>query len=334
MAPMTKRRNLRVQSGEARRYDGTFAAFMLSLAAAVVWVSAIGIGLKAGSGVSVPLDNITISLSERWREGIARLPQVAVSASTPEWPSWLGGAGADAKPRPAIAIVIDDLGAAEARTRDAIALPDEVTLSFLPYPKATPELSRRAHRAGHEVIVHIPMEPTGHENPGPMALKTNADPYELARTVDWALSRVSYYDGANNHMGSRFTSSYQSLAPVMQVLASRNLFFLDSRTTADTQAETAARDAGMLTGARDVFLDNEDDSNAVERQLARLEKVALRKGSAIAIGHPHHETLAAVQRWSMNVQARGFRLVPLKTVLEMRASKVKPQTVSQIGHPR
>jgi uncharacterized protein len=233
---------------------------------------------------------------------------------------------------PAIAIVIDDCGVDELRTRGAMALPAALTLAFLPYPGASASLSHQAHMAGHEIIVHLPMEPKGAENPGPMALTDGLSEAEITQRLDWALSRVSDYDGANNHMGSRFTASREALLPVMHELSARKLFFLDSRTTADTQAEKLAREAGILTGARDLFLDNDQAAPAVERALARVEEQARAHGSAIAIGHPHAETLAALKIWTKDVEARGFRLVTLKTVLELRADEQKARAASKLAH--
>jgi len=176
------------------------------------------------------------------------------------------------------------------------------------------------------------MEPKGGENPGPMPLTEALSAAEITQRLDWALSRVSDYDGANNHMGSRFTASREALLPLMRELSSRKLFFLDSRTTAETQAEKLAREMGLLTGARDIFLDNDDTAPAVEHELASLENQARSRGSAIAIGHPHAQTLAALKIWSEEVEARGFRLVPLRVVLELRADKQKTATASKVAH--
>jgi hypothetical protein len=162
----------------------------------------------------------------------------------------------------------------------------------------------------------------GGANPGPGALTANLAPAELARRVDWALQRVSDYEGANNHMGSRFTASRNALEPVMQTLSAHKMFFLDSRTTPATQAEDVARDAGMLAGSRDVFLDNENSTGAVagtvERELERTEARARASGSAIAIGHPHPQTLEALRAWTAKLEKKGFRLVPVSEVLERR----------------
>ena len=219
---------------------------------------------------------------------------------------------------PAIAIVIDDLGNDAARTNAAIALPANVTLSFLPYPKRTLELSRLARSAGHEVIVHLPMQPAGNENPGEGALKVGLPSDELQQRLGWSLSRVSEYDGVNNHMGSRFTTSRADLLPVMRELKARGLFFLDSRTTEKTQVELVAREVGVMTGSRDIFIDDDRNAAAIAYQLALIEDFARKNGNVIAIGHPYPETLKALSKWSKTIKERGFRLAPLREVLRTR----------------
>ncbi len=222
---------------------------------------------------------------------------------------------------PAIAIVIDDLGNDAARTNAAIALPANVTLSFLPYPKRTLELSRLAHSAGHEVIVHLPMQPTGNENPGEGALKVGLRSDELQQRLGWSLARVSEYDGVNNHMGSRFTTSRADLLPVMRELKARGLFFLDSRTTEKTQVERVAREVGVMTGSRDIFIDDDRSAVAIARQLALIEDFARKNGNVIAIGHPYPETLKALSTWTKTIKERGFRLAPLREVLRARETE-------------
>jgi polysaccharide deacetylase 2 family uncharacterized protein YibQ len=253
------------------------------------------------------------------------------------WPDWLPkiGQGTQYKTSgvagrsvPTIALVIDDCGPDVARTKEALALPSGVTLSFLPYAPSSFSLSHQASLAHHEVIVHLPMQPVGAENPGPMALTTALAPSEIDRRVDWALSRVSDYDGANNHMGSKFTASRRALTPMMQALSLRGLLFLDSRTTPDTQAEKVAHEAGMLSGSRDVFLDDEQTASGVEKQLAAAEEFARTHGTAIVIGHPHPETLAALKDWVETVRARGYELASLKTVLELRQTERATLTAS------
>jgi polysaccharide deacetylase 2 family uncharacterized protein YibQ len=293
--------------------------FALVLACALLSGFALA---AAGEARLTSFPAFALGLPQGWKDKAPSAP-----AGRAGWPSWMLGRNQETRSKsqaaspPAIAIVIDDLGADAARTRQAIALPGAITLSFLGYPETAYSLSHEAHLAGHEVIVHLSMEPTGSADPGPMALLAGLAPAELTRRLAWALERVSDYDGANNHMGSRFTASREGLVPVMQELAARHLLFLDSRTTPATEAESVAREAGMLTGSRDIFLDDDERAVAVEGQLKLVEQRARMTGSAIAIGHPHPETLAALKAWTAGLSKRGFRLAAVKDVLQMREDK-------------
>jgi len=263
-----------------------------------------------------------------------------VLAAGPGFPQWLqariafagtgstqGAVGA-ARAVPAIAIVIDDLGADGVDTRRAIALPKEVSLSFLPYPDAAPEFAREGFRAGHQILVHVPMEPDGKTDPGPNALLTSLDSATNISRLDWALSRIPGFSGINNHEGSRFTADRQALVPVIEHLAERHVFFLDSRTAPVTEVVTLARAFGVRSAGRDVFLDDTVSPDAIATQLARAETIAREKGVVIAIGHPHPATMDALARWTAQAASRGYELVRasdavrLKTERDVRSTNV------------
>jgi uncharacterized protein len=219
--------------------------------------------------------------------------------------------------RPVIAICIDDLGEDLAGTDKAMALPQSVALSFLPYADTTPFLAEAAARKGHLVLAHVPMEALGPHNPGPMALKHGMDADEIARRLGWHLARVPGIVGMNNHEGSRFTADPRALVPVMATLRARHLFFFDSRTGPDSQAMAAAQAAGVMTAARDVFLDDDQSPAAVAAQLELLAREAKRTGIAIAIGHPHDVTLALLKKWL--AEDHGVTLVPLDEAIRLKS---------------
>ena len=212
---------------------------------------------------------------------------------------------------PAIAIVIDDVGLDLRGSRQAIALPAAVTLSYMPYATRLREQTREAQVQGHELLLHMPMEPMGHDDPGPDALLVGLPPAELQQRFTTALASFTGFDGVNNHMGSKFTADADGMALVMGELQPRHLFFLDSRTSAQSVGLTTAQRFGVPTIARDVFLDDDMTAAAVRRQLEQTEKLASRKGYAVAIGHPHPATLQALADWLPQAQARGFVFVPL-----------------------
>lgn len=220
--------------------------------------------------------------------------------------------------RPLLAVVIDDMGLDRKRSARAAALPGPLTLSWLPYAA---ELGRQAHAAraaGHELMLHLPMEPSGKADPGPGALLIALDRAEVQRRLDAALDSFDGFVGVNNHMGSRFTADRARMAPVLAAIGRRGLLWLDSRTTPQSTGSAIAAELGMAHADRDVFLDNDPSAAAVRAQLARLEDIARRKGAAIAIGHPHDATIEALATWLPQVRSRGFALVPVSAVVRAR----------------
>ncbi len=218
---------------------------------------------------------------------------------------------------PAIAICIDDMGGDPVGTARAMALPEAVTLSFLPYAAATPSLALQSKEMGHEVLAHVPMEPIGPSDPGPKALKIGAR--DNADRLAWALARVPGLSGINNHEGSKFSSDAASLVPVVQALAEKRLFFFDSRTIAGSQIVRVAHMHGVESAGRDVFLDNVLTDSAIKARLNELAEKAKKSGIAIAIGHPHGVTLRVVAAWL--AEDHGVRLVPVSEAIRLKTER-------------
>jgi uncharacterized protein len=224
--------------------------------------------------------------------------------------------------RPLVAIVLDDLGLDRGRTAAAIRLPGPVTLSFMTYASELAEQTGAARRAGHELLLHVPMEAIDqHENPGPHALYAALSREEILDRLRWGLGRFDGYIGINNHMGSKFTADRSAMAPVIEELRARGLVFFDSRTTAKSVGVRLAAADGVPHAARDVFLDDDFAPAAISRQLVEVEEVAHRHGSAIAIGHAHDTTLAALRAWLPNLAGKGLVLVPVSAVVRYQMAE-------------
>jgi uncharacterized protein len=293
----------------------------------IIFVLAVGVGgpgalagLPALADVVTPTGVLEAQASAEWQDIVVQpLSGIVVRHSTPVAGTTVAAAPPVARARraPAIAILIDDMGNDVTQNRRAIALPKEVSLSFLPDPEATPRLAEEAHRADHEIMVHVPMEsPRDRDGSLKNALRRDLSAEENVRRLEWALSRVPFFAGINNHEGSLFTPDRLALIPVAETLYGRGVFFLDSRTTALSQVVPVSRAFGVPSSDRDIFLDDDQSSPAVAAQLRELEKVARTNGVAIAIGHPHAATLDIVTRWCANQQ--GFRLVPVSTAIRMK----------------
>jgi len=234
-------------------------------------------------------------------------------------PAWQQNAVAVAKPvgGPVIALVIDDLGLNRPNTRRTIALPGPLTLALMTYAESLQEFADSARANGHELMVHFPMAPRDPRyDPGPNALRSGLDTAELARRLEWGLSRFEGYVGINNHMGSGFTTSIPGMAQVMLELEARGLLYLDSLTVPGAVGAQLADRLGVPFAKRDVFIDNDHQNReSIRRQLQRLEEIALRRGGAIGIAHPHDETIEELAVWLPEVQKRGFTLVPVSALV-------------------
>ena len=245
----------------------------------------------------------------------------APAARESELPLWLQNSVASRDPgdRPMITIVLDDVGVAPQHAEMAIALPAPIVLSIMTYAKDAAVLAQAAHAKGHEIMVHMPMQPMNAAiNPGPNALIVGMEAQEIQRRVDWGLDRLAGYVGFNNHMGSRFTQDPVGMRVVLAEAKRRGLLFLDSKTIAGSVGDGLAAEMGVPHIARDVFLDDDMSEAAVARQLAVAEAIARKQGYAVAIGHPHPATLAVLKRWLSDARARGFAIVPLTTIIKKR----------------
>ncbi|MEZ5892288.1 MAG: divergent polysaccharide deacetylase family protein [Parvularculaceae bacterium] len=216
---------------------------------------------------------------------------------------------AAAPPRPKIMIIIDDMGVDRKSSERAMTLPGPLTFSFLPYAKGVADQAERAKAAGGEIMLHLPMEPNGTEDPGPYALRSGMTGAAFIGALDWNLTRFDGFVGVNNHMGSKLSADPAAMMTILAYLDHKGVFYLDSVTTPNTAARKAAAEVGVKVYARDVFLDDTpDNAGVVKKQLALVEEIAKETGYAVAIGHPHKATLDVLGPWLTTAPARGFDL--------------------------
>ena len=221
-----------------------------------------------------------------------------------------------------IAIVIDDMGVNRAKSREVLDLPSVLTLAFLPYAHDVALMAEDARARGHELMVHIPMEPLNiSANPGPNALRTTMTPDQLKEAINDNLSKFSEYAGINNHMGSKFTQDVPALKELIAILKERGVFLLDSKTIASSRAYNEAEAAGVPAVTRDVFLDDDPTLDAVRRQMEIAEAIAKKKGFAVVIGHPKENTIQVLKEFLSQAGAKGFQVVPLSAIVKMTEAK-------------
>lgn len=261
-------------------------------------------------------------------EQVASLPSGEVGRVVPPTQLWRKNAVAYTVrgDGPLIAIIIDDMGVDRARSRRMWAeVPAPLTLSFMTYAEDLDRQTKQARGEGHELMLHIPLEPSSAAvDPGPNVLRTAMADQQIAQLATWGMGRFEGFVGVNNHMGSLFTEDARAMRAMLTAVQGHGVFFLDSRTTAKSVARTVARDLGMTVLERNVFLDNENDVDKVLHQLEQVERLARTQGQAIAIGHPRDATIEVLKTWIPEARARGLEIVPISVLYErsLRAQDV------------
>ena len=218
--------------------------------------------------------------------------------------------------RPKVAIIIDDLGYDPKIAQKFMELDAVLTFSILPFGPFQRQIADSVHAKGFETMLHLPMEPVEypHIDPGEGALLMSMTPDELIEQLNLNLGKVPHAKGVNNHMGSRMTASSTQLYQVFTILKKHDLFFIDSRTTAETLCKPSARLFQLSFSQRDVFLDNVQQVAAVRRQLDQLIEIAESHGEAVGIAHPFAVTVDVLREMLPDIRKK-VDLVPASAMV-------------------
>jgi uncharacterized protein len=228
-----------------------------------------------------------------------------------------------------VVIIIDDIGSNLRVVDELVQIGGPIAFAVLPHTPHAEEAARRLHKAGKEILLHLPMEPRSYptDDPGKGALFVAMNDDAIRRTVEADIAAVPFAVGVNNHMGSRFMEEPGRLAVVMRELAKRNLFFVDSLTTDRSRGREAAAAAGIPFAVRNVFIDHTRGYAAALANLTFPPGEDRGKGKPLVmIGHPHPETVRALRDAQPAWQEEKISMITLSACLnrpgggEMQAS--------------
>ncbi len=214
--------------------------------------------------------------------------------------------------RPRVAIIVGGLGLNAVTTRAAIErLPAEVTLSFVPYAEGLQGWIDLARAQGHEVMLEMPMEPSGYpdNDPGPHTLLASGQAADIQARMNWLLGRATGYFGVTNYMGDRFAASDAGMTAFLTILRQRGVAFLDD-------GSMSRRPGAWARASANRIIDEEQNPTAIVAQLNALEALAKGNGQALGTGFSYPVTVEAVARWTADMDARGLQLAPASAMTQ------------------
>jgi uncharacterized protein len=216
---------------------------------------------------------------------------------------------------PLVAIIIDDIGYHRRNARALASLDTNITFAVLPFSPHGETLAVELHSMGHQIMLHLPMEPVEYPNvdSGPGSLLSDMGPDELLSQLKMNLESIPYVVGVNNHMGSKLTPMSSKMNQIFTILKKRDLFFIDSITSGKTKCASSASLLKIKFGQRDIFIDNIQESEYIMGQMRQLIKKAQKNGSAIGIAHPYAATAETLKK-NLSWIKKKVQLVPASTL--------------------
>jgi polysaccharide deacetylase 2 family uncharacterized protein YibQ len=218
-----------------------------------------------------------------------------------------------------VVCVIDDAGNNLHELEPFLRFPGPFTIAVLPGLPYSAKAARMIREAGKEVILHQPMEAIGGADPGPGAIYTGMSAEEVRSILEKNAAEIGPIAGINNHQGSKVTEDEAIMKTVLEFCRENELYFLDSRTTAATSVPKVAAEMGSAILERNIFLDNEQDSNSIEGYLEQGLNIARKKKTAVLIGHIWSPELAGIlSRRYTGLNAAGYTFFTVSEAMRNR----------------
>lgn len=224
--------------------------------------------------------------------------------------------GGDKRPR--IAVVVYDLGLIKEAGEAAIAkLPPEVSLSFSPYAPKLEDWVKRAHAAGHETLLDLPMDGRSFpmRDPGPSGLVSSLSSTENQRKLETLLAKAQGYNGLTAVDGQRFLSASQQVDMLFRALKQSGLLFVDNGLSGDPTAQRVAEMLDLPYAKANIMIDERHFRTAVDIRLRKAEDDAQAKGRALVVIPARPLAMDRVAAWAKDLSARGIALAPVSAVV-------------------
>ena len=222
-----------------------------------------------------------------------------------------------------LAIVIDDIGYRQHEDNAIFALPLAVNVAIIPSAPYAQQRAKQAHQQGRDTLIHMPMQAKSNIKLEANGLVLGLTPSQVSYRIDLAQNIIPNAIGMNNHMGSAATSDSGLMHILMQQLAQRGLSFLDSKTIGNSVAVKIAKQYGVSALERNIFLDDNNEYDNIQRQFQRAIQYARKHQTAIVIGHPRKNTIAVLQQQLSHLPA-DIELIKISQLWQQSPQLLQP----------
>ena len=217
-----------------------------------------------------------------------------------------------------VAIIIDDIGWNLSIIEEIEKINQPLTLSILPKAPYSKKIADKLKDTNYELILHLPLEPMPPFQCLDRGLiKTEMTDEEIKRTFEDDVNEfLPYIKGINNHMGSLYTINEEKMRILLENVKEKNLFFVDSLTNSKSCGYKIAKELGVKTAKRDVFLDFSPNPEEINKKIDELIRIAKEKGSAIGIAHAKATTINILKNRISDFEENDIKIVPVSSLLD------------------
>jgi len=219
-----------------------------------------------------------------------------------------------------IAIIIGSLGLSKYYTQMAMNLPKEITFGFSPYAYDLASYIDMAKKAGHELLVNLPLEPMTYpaDDMGPLSLLSGLNETENSKRLDTVLGTVKGAIGIYTYDDDNFTKSINSGANLLNQLAAKKLFFVYGPGASNLTFIQIARKLNFPLIVNDIVIDAKINTDSINAKLAELEAIAKKKGIAVGICNPYPLAIDAITKWNKTLEDKNITLIPVSQAIEAK----------------
>jgi len=229
--------------------------------------------------------------------------------------------------KPFLCFLIDDFGYGGKGDIGMINSKVPMTISVIPGLKHSKDIAKKANKIGLEVFLHQPMETLSERKNqkllGPLGIKVGMSADSVKKIINKSLSYVPYAVGMNNHMGSKATQDKKLMHIVLSIIKSKNLYFVDSKTSAKSIAYKVAKSLKVPCAIRDIFIDNIKNSEIIKKEIKKGILLSLQKGSCLMIGHAHPETVKAIVEMYPEINKLNIEVVSVSNYIKKLSQQKK-----------